>query len=54
MEKKIEQLKAWVEELGQVKERTPFLDVAIGGMRTAIENLGEHVKVPKEPAKKEK
>jgi hypothetical protein len=44
MEKHIQAIEALIKENEAIKERTPFLDVSLGGLRTARENAAEHVK----------
>jgi hypothetical protein len=44
MEKHIQQIIALIEANIAIKEnRTPFLDVSLGGLRTALANANEHV-----------
>ena len=43
MEKHIESITKLITENEAIKERTPFLDVARGGLLTARENAKEHV-----------
>jgi hypothetical protein len=52
MKEVIEQLKKLAEQNRQVKERTPWLDVALGGLQAAIENLQEHEKAVTKAQKK--
>ncbi|PWU18909.1 MAG: hypothetical protein C5B50_07785 [Verrucomicrobia bacterium] len=43
MEEKIKLIDGLLKELQAKKTQTPHLHVAIGGLRTALENLAEHV-----------
>lgn len=51
MEKHLEQLKAALAANAAIKERTPFLDVAGGALRTAIDNTEEHLRETERQAK---
>lgn len=44
MKEHISTIEALIEENRAIEQRTPFLDVALGGLRTALENCREHEK----------
>jgi len=44
MEKMIEAVKGLIEANKAIKQRTPWLDVALGGLLTALHNLEAHIK----------
>lgn len=55
MEEQIKTIEGLVEANKAVKvgDRTPFLDVSLGALRTALENLKEHVvQTSSKPTKK--
>jgi hypothetical protein len=44
MKDQIESIKALIEQNRAIKERTPFLDLSLGGLRTAHDSAIEHEK----------
>jgi hypothetical protein len=44
MEKHIQSIEALIKANSEIKERSPFLEVSLGGLRTALDNAREHVK----------
>ena len=56
MEKYLEQIKKLIAENKAMEKRTPFLEVSLGALQTALANAGEHVaqldreKTPARPA----
>jgi hypothetical protein len=44
MKQYIQTIETLIEENRNIEERTPFLDVSLGGLRTALDNAKEHEK----------
>jgi hypothetical protein len=49
MEKQIEQINELIAANQAEKDRTPYLDMALGGLRTALDNYKSHLAVPTKP-----
>ena len=51
MQEQIKTIQGLIEANTAIKERSPFLDVALGGLQTAKRNLEKHVEVMADKAK---